>query len=577
MNTIRCLGSIFLILIVISCHVFPLVESRSFQVVLVDNHRAWIRDMAIFGNWLHIYGEIINTGDTILGTVYVTATLYDSEGNILNPNPSITTGTLHQSIKPFLPNTKSPFEIIIINQRMVENYHHYSISLEVDPDLWTNELYLDDSAFEKLQVRIHNETMVDDELEVIGTIKNLGEKTIEDSEVNVISYNSDGLVAGEEVDYIYADIEPGSEVPFNVKLWIGNVSSDFRTDSYLIYAQGREEILEGDYYYSKAIIVGSSALKDVTFDTVPANLGKIIFSDENYCCGATVPLATGVYELTANVSTGAVFDRWETIGDISVADPNSISTDCTVLGSGTLRMIQSVVCTITFETSPINVGTITFDGIDYSHGDRVSKNSGTYSMVAHPLGYGFGGWETIGSISISDLNSVSTTVTISANGTLRMIQAGSPTPTVTNPPPQSGCVIVTASHGSETASEVVFMRHVRDDMIGSNEFGRTLVAGWNTFYYSWSPIVAGSISNSETLQTGAKIALLPLVGIVNLTAFLYTIIAPISTTWASIIGFSIGLLLGITTYFVMPVLLVSLFYKKRYLIKQKLSKASYSD
>ena len=52
---------------------------------------------------------------------------------------------------------------------------------------------------------------------------------------------------------------------------------------------------------------------------------------------------------------------------------------------------------------------------------------------------------------------------------------------------RSGCIIATATYGGPFASEVVYMRSVRDDMVGSNTLGKSIVSSWNSFYYSWSP------------------------------------------------------------------------------------------
>ncbi|OGD52920.1 hypothetical protein A3K80_03080 [Candidatus Bathyarchaeota archaeon RBG_13_38_9] len=175
---------------------------------------------------------------------------------------------------------------------------------------------------------------------------------------------------------------------------------------------------------------------------------------------------------------------------------------------------------INFVTIPSTDGKIIFDGMEYQNGDNVSKEEGNYAATADIEGFLFSGWETFGNISMAEYTMVSTTCTVSGNGTLRLVLAGSgnttsPPPPTTTPPPQSGCLIVTATFGTEMAPEVIFMRHVRDDMIGSNEVGRILIVGWNNFYYSWSPTIAEIISNSEMLRSASNVLLVPLIAITH--------------------------------------------------------------
>jgi hypothetical protein len=219
-------------------------------------------------------------------------------------------------------------------------------------------------------------------------------------------------------------------------------------------------------------------------------------------------------------------------------------------------------CLIAFDISPANIGTITFDEDIHDDGDTVWKLFGTYNITANTGSYGFHGWETSGNISVTDSNSAATTCTISGNGTLRIAQIETPTPT----PPQ-GCVIATATYGSEMAPEATYMRHVRDEMIGSNEVGKQLVNGWNTFYYSWSPILSSIISNSETLQATFKILLLPLVAIIHYTAFIYSAIAPFSLTSASIFAFMFAAFTSIVIYFVIPVMVLLIIFKRLRVIR----------
>lgn len=216
-------------------------------------------------------------------------------------------------------------------------------------------------------------------------------------------------------------------------------------------------------------------------------------------------------------------------------------------------------CRITFNTEPANTGTITFDAVTYSDEDFVWKLAGSYNITANPGSYGFSGWTTVGNISIINTNSISSSCTISGNGILKILQVqSSPQPT-----PPSGCIIVTASYGEETDPQVIFMRNVRDNMIGSNPIGKSLVNGWNIFYYSWSPPVANLISNSEEIQAISRILIFPLIIAGYSTAFVYSIITPISPVIASVFAFSVGVFLGSLFYIILPMMVLLTIFRKR--------------
>ena len=125
------------------------------------------------------------------------------------------------------------------------------------------------------------------------------------------------------------------------------------------------------------------------------------------------------------------------------------------------------------------------------------------------------------------------------------------------------CVIVTATYGSTLSSEVVFMRSVRDDMIGSNAVGEVLVDWWNEFYYSWSPPIAGAIAGSNSLRELCTIALLPLLGTMHIIAYEYNLLTPISPAFASITSFLTAALLSILIYIALPTWGILTFYKRK--------------
>ncbi len=115
-----------------------------------------------------------------------------------------------------------------------------------------------------------------------------------------------------------------------------------------------------------------------------------------------------------------------------------------------------------------------------------------------------------------------------------------------------GCIIATATYGGPYAPEVVFMRHVRDDLIGSNEAGRILVEGWNFFYYSWSPPVAYAISGSAQLRSLFTMLLMPLLGLMHVIAFEYNCLAMLNPQLASVVGFLSAAILATLIYIILP-------------------------
>jgi hypothetical protein len=128
--------------------------------------------------------------------------------------------------------------------------------------------------------------------------------------------------------------------------------------------------------------------------------------------------------------------------------------------------------------------------------------------------------------------------------------------TTSSPTSNSGsspCIIATATYGGPMASEVVFMRSVRDDLIGSSATGSVLVRAWNAFYYSWSPPIAYAIADSSTLKTIATAVLAPLLGSMYIVAGVYNGIAWINPDIAAIVSFSLAAALSIGIYILLPV------------------------
>ena len=125
-----------------------------------------------------------------------------------------------------------------------------------------------------------------------------------------------------------------------------------------------------------------------------------------------------------------------------------------------------------------------------------------------------------------------------------------------SPPLNLNCVIATAAYASDQAPEVVYMRHVRDNLIGSTSTGRVLVEAFNGFYYSWSPWLAEAISASALLRAVFRVLLLPLIGIVHATALIFAAIGTMtgSADVASVIAFLAAASMTLVVYVALPVL-----------------------
>jgi len=130
------------------------------------------------------------------------------------------------------------------------------------------------------------------------------------------------------------------------------------------------------------------------------------------------------------------------------------------------------------------------------------------------------------------------------------------TPSPTSTGAQSPCIIATATYGGPLAGEVVFMRSVRDDLIGSSPTGSVLVSAWNSFYYSWSPPVAYAIADSGALKSVFSVLLAPLLGSMYVVAEVYHGLAWINVDLAAVVSFILAAALSIGIYIILPALSV---------------------
>jgi len=114
-----------------------------------------------------------------------------------------------------------------------------------------------------------------------------------------------------------------------------------------------------------------------------------------------------------------------------------------------------------------------------------------------------------------------------------------------------GCLIATAAFGSEMAPQVQFLREIRDNTVLQTESGTNFMAGFNHFYYSFSPAIADYERENPAFKEAVKITLTPL--LTSLTLLQYADI----DSESEMLGYGIGvILLNIGMYFVAPAVLI---------------------
>ena len=115
-----------------------------------------------------------------------------------------------------------------------------------------------------------------------------------------------------------------------------------------------------------------------------------------------------------------------------------------------------------------------------------------------------------------------------------------------------GCLIATASYGSELAPQVQQLRELRDNTILQTESGSAFMTGFNQLYYSFSPVIADYERENQIFKEVVKLTITPL--LTSLTLLQYADI----DSESEMVGYGIGvILLNIGMYFIAPAVLIT--------------------
>jgi len=114
-----------------------------------------------------------------------------------------------------------------------------------------------------------------------------------------------------------------------------------------------------------------------------------------------------------------------------------------------------------------------------------------------------------------------------------------------------GCLIATATYGSELAPQVQQLRELRDNTLLQTESGSAFMESFNQFYYSFSPGIADLERENPIFKEMVKLAITPL--ITSLSILNYVDI----DSEAEVLGYGIGIIfMNVGMYFVAPALIV---------------------
>ena len=118
-------------------------------------------------------------------------------------------------------------------------------------------------------------------------------------------------------------------------------------------------------------------------------------------------------------------------------------------------------------------------------------------------------------------------------------------------PAGGGCLIATATFGSEMSPQVQLLREIRDKKVIQTQSGSAFMNGFNQFYYSFSPAVSDYERENIIFKEYVKLMLTPL--LMSLSILQYVDI----DSESEMLGYGIGLiLLNVGLYFVTPIILI---------------------
>ncbi len=114
-----------------------------------------------------------------------------------------------------------------------------------------------------------------------------------------------------------------------------------------------------------------------------------------------------------------------------------------------------------------------------------------------------------------------------------------------------GCLIATATYGSELAPQVQLLREIRDNQLLNTESGTVFMKTFNEFYYSFSPTIADWERENPAFKEMVKITLTPMISSLSILNYVDM------DSEVSVLGYGISLIiLNVGMYLGVPAVVI---------------------
>jgi hypothetical protein len=114
-----------------------------------------------------------------------------------------------------------------------------------------------------------------------------------------------------------------------------------------------------------------------------------------------------------------------------------------------------------------------------------------------------------------------------------------------------GCLIATATFGSELAPQVQQLREIRDQKLMKTESGQLFLNSFNEFYYSFSPVIADYERENPIFKETVKIVITPMLSTLSILNYVNM------DSEAEALGYGISLiLLNVGMYLAAPAIII---------------------